>query len=91
MVTVTLYSRPGCSLCEEARALLVRLGQALPFELVEVDISRDWALREAYRFDIPVLFINGERVGHHRFVPEVLEQQLRAAGGTPVAEPSGTE
>ena len=48
MSVVVLYGRPGCCLCDDARALLERVRADLPFELVERDIERDEALLRAY-------------------------------------------
>lgn len=54
--TLTLYSRPGCHLCEQAAEHLEQLG--LPYQVV--DIRSDAALTEAYGDHIPVL-AQGER------------------------------
>ena len=48
MRTVTLYGRPGCHLCDDARAALLRVRTATPFDLVEIDIEGDDALHRAY-------------------------------------------
>jgi glutaredoxin len=57
---VVLYSRPGCHLCDEARATLARVRSELPFALEERDIERDPALLRAYLERIPVVTIDGE-------------------------------
>ena len=49
MATLTLYGKPGCHLCEEARAVVDAVRDARPFELEEVDITRDPALEARYR------------------------------------------
>jgi glutaredoxin len=58
---ITLYSRPGCHLCEDARTLLTRLGRRYPLELNEVDIRSDPALIRRYDIRIPVIIIDGGR------------------------------
>ncbi|HET6549358.1 MAG TPA: glutaredoxin family protein, partial [Solirubrobacter sp.] len=39
MTTVTLYSRPGCHLCDDAREAIQRVQTEAPFDLDEVDIT----------------------------------------------------
>ena len=60
MTTVTLYRRPGCHLCDDARVVLDRVRADLPFELVERDISLDDALHRRYLERIPVVAVDGE-------------------------------
>jgi glutaredoxin len=59
---VTLYGRPGCHLCDEARAVLERIRAELPFALVERDIECDDALFKAYLERIPVIALDGEEL-----------------------------
>jgi glutaredoxin len=59
MTQVTLYGKPGCHLCEEAHAVVVAVRERRPFELEEVDITRDPALEARYRERIPVVAIDG--------------------------------
>lgn len=55
MLTVTLYTRTDCHLCEQARADLEALRERYPHRLVEVDIDRDAALQRRYLAEIPVV------------------------------------
>jgi glutaredoxin len=71
---VVLWSRPGCHLCEEARAMLVR--SAVAFE--ERDIEADDAAFTRYLERIPVIVIDGEEA----FELVVDEAALRARLGT---------
>lgn len=57
MLTVTLYTKPGCHLCEDVKAELATLRPVYPHELVEVDITQDDAVYGRYRYAIPVLHI----------------------------------
>jgi hypothetical protein len=57
---VVLYGRPGCCLCDDARALLERVRAEVPFELREQDIERDEGLLRAYLERIPVVTLDGE-------------------------------
>ena len=52
---LVLYSRPGCHLCDDARAVLAQVGE--PFE--EIDIESDDALHAAYLERIPVVALDG--------------------------------
>ena len=60
--TVTIYGRPGCHLCDDARAVLERLRADVPFELHAIDIETDDALLRAYLERIPVVALDGEEV-----------------------------
>ncbi len=60
---VTLYSRPGCHLCDEARAEILAIRRALAaFDLREVDIETDERLLRTYLERIPVVEVDGEIV-----------------------------
>lgn len=54
---VTLYSRPGCHLCEEMKAALAPARKKLAFVFEEVDIDSDPELARKYGESIPVLAI----------------------------------
>ena len=58
--TVTLYGRPGCHLCDDARATLERIRRDTPFALHEVDITNDDALHSRYLERIPVIEVDGD-------------------------------
>ena len=63
MTVLTLYGRPDCHLCDEARDAIVALREeGLRFELREVDIETDDALLRAYLERIPVVAVDGEVV-----------------------------
>ena len=55
MITVTLYSRKDCTLCEQARVDLASIQAEIPHQLVEIDIDADPALREKYTEEVPVV------------------------------------
>ncbi|MCC7355881.1 MAG: glutaredoxin family protein [Anaerolineae bacterium] len=56
---ITLYSKPDCHLCEEARADLRTLETELGLEVIEVDITGDPALYRRFQYLIPVIDIDG--------------------------------
>ena len=62
MPRLTLYGKPGCHLCEDARAAVARVRADHPFELNEVDVSLDPELHRAYGERIPVLELDGEEL-----------------------------
>ena len=72
--TVTLYTRPGCHLCDEARATLERLQGQADFAIAEVDITTDDALHRRYLERIPVTFVDDAEHDYWR----VSEDRLRA-------------
>jgi hypothetical protein len=59
---VTLYGKPGCHLCDDARAVVERVRATHPFDLREVDVSVDPELNRAYGERIPVLELDGEEL-----------------------------
>ncbi len=59
MVTITLYAKAGCHLCDQVRDYLEDLAAETAFDLQEIDIRRDLALFERYRYRIPVVAVNG--------------------------------
>lgn len=71
MLRVTLYSRPGCKLCEEARRKLIVAAPEVTIE--EVDVDSDSRLRERYGWDIPVAVQGDRELFRHRFDPACLE------------------
>lgn len=79
MLTVTLYTRPGCHLCEEAKAELEALQAQFPHRLIEVDVESDPALEAAYGAQIPVLEIGPYRL-RAPFTRQELMVTLGAAG-----------
>jgi glutaredoxin len=72
---VTLYSRPGCHLCADARAIIEQVCADLGETYAEVSIDDDPALRERFTDEVPVTFVDGRQHDFWR----VDEQRLRAA------------
>jgi uncharacterized membrane protein len=62
MLTVTLYMRQECHLCEQAKADLESLQEQYPHRLVEVDIDSDPGLQRAYLVEIPVVEVGPYRL-----------------------------
>ena len=72
-----LYSRPGCHLCEELRALCDRLGGEFPLRLTEVNVDADPALAARYGAEVPVLFIDGRKAVKFRATEAALRRMLQ--------------
>jgi hypothetical protein len=72
---VTLYSKPGCHLCDDARAVVERVCADLGESFHEISILDDPALLERYGEEIPVTLVDGKQHDFWR----VSEERLRAA------------
>ena len=80
MSRVTIYSRNGCHLCEQAERVIRFVQRSQPFDLEVVDIDRDATLREKYNEEVPVIAINGVDAFRHGISSEELRKRLKAAG-----------
>ena len=76
----TLYTRPGCHLCEEAKSQLAPLLAEFGAHLREVNIDADPELHKLYDLDVPVIFLAGRKVAKHRVDPTQFRRQLLEAG-----------
>jgi glutaredoxin len=79
-IQLTLFTKPGCHLCEEAKTVVdsaldqfkTEHSADSPIELTEVNILEDQALLEQYGEEIPVLQINGATHAYWRIDSERL-------------------
>lgn len=74
---VILYTRPGCHLCEEAKAEMLAANCADEYALEEVNIETDSALKERYGWEIPVVLINGVKAFKYRLTADEFKRKLR--------------
>ncbi len=74
---MTLYSRPGCGLCDEARDVVQRVRERTAFDLEEIDISGDEALELEYGIRIPVVAVDGEELFEISVDPGAFEAAVR--------------
>jgi glutaredoxin len=74
---VTLYTRPGCHLCEEAKSAIAPLLSECGAVLREVNIEGDTVLEERYGLDIPVIFIGSRKAAKHRVNLEQFRHRLQ--------------
>jgi glutaredoxin len=80
VATLTLFGKPGCHLCEQAREAVDAARAGRGVELVEVDVTLDPALHRRYGERIPVLDLDGEEL-FELFVDEAaLRRQLDRVG-----------
>jgi glutaredoxin len=77
---VTIYSRPGCHLCEEAKAQITPLLKEFGARLTEINIDEDPELRARYDYDVPVIFLGVRKAAKHRVDLAQFRRQLHDAG-----------
>ena len=73
---VTLYTRKGCCLCDEAKRVLESVRGRAAFELREVDIDSDAGLQSSYNDEVPVIAINGRKAFKYRVSERGLLKKL---------------
>ena len=76
MIAVTIYSRPGCHLCDDMKAVVKNVARTIPLTLEEIDISTDAALEAQYGLEIPVLMIGGKKAAKYRIAEDALVRIL---------------
>jgi glutaredoxin len=72
---VTVYSRPGCHLCEEALAVVAKVCADVGETYDVVNVDDDATLVERFGEEVPVTFVDGKQHDFWR----VSEDRLRAA------------
>jgi glutaredoxin len=73
---ITMYTREGCHLCDEAKAEMTPLLAEFSAKLREVDIDKDPILLERYNDDVPVIFVGGLLFAQHRVDTALLRRRL---------------
>jgi glutaredoxin len=76
LANVTLYSKPDCPLCDEAREALARVRERSAFDLEEIDITGDRELDARYRERIPVVAVDGRELFEFHVDETTLERRL---------------
>jgi glutaredoxin len=72
-----LYGKPGCHLCDDARAVVASVCADLGEEYDEVDITSDPELGRRFAEEIPVTFVDGQQHDFWRVDADRLRQALR--------------
>lgn len=78
MITVTLYTKDNCSLCDTAKQDLATLQETIPHNLALVNVDQDPDLKAAYRTRVPVVQV-GPYVVDAPFDRRKLEMTMAAA------------
>ena len=73
---VVLYTKARCSLCQDMKAEMKKAGLEDLYTLEEVDIEKDAELFRRYRYEIPVLCINGVEAFRHQLTAESFKSYL---------------
>jgi hypothetical protein len=81
VIALTIYSRPGCHLCDEMKAVVRTVAQSVPLSLEEIDISTDPDLEARYGLEIPVLIVEGRKAAKYRIGEGELRKMLTARSG----------
>jgi glutaredoxin len=76
---LTLYSRPGCHLCDEMKKQIAPLVSKFKANLREVNIDSDPVLRQRYNEEVPVLFLGSRKIAKYAVNIEQLRTQLQRA------------
>ncbi|MBI4590670.1 MAG: glutaredoxin family protein [Candidatus Rokubacteria bacterium] len=76
MIVVEVYGKRDCCLCDEAKAVLLRVRREIPFDLREIDIESTPGLHEDYKERIPLILINGRPAFKFRVDVEALRRRL---------------
>jgi glutaredoxin len=75
---VTLYGRPGCHLCDEARAVVARVCAEVGESFAEVSVDDDPELERRFGHEVPVTFVDGHQHDYWRVDPTRLRVALLA-------------
>lgn len=84
LISLTLLTKPGCHLCEEAKKAIEIVmfefskenSDVVQIELTELNILEDEALKNQYSEEIPVLQINGATHAYWKIDSERLSAAL---------------
>lgn len=80
-VRVTLLSKPGCHLCDDAREVIAAVAGELGLAWSEVDITSDEELQSRWWEQIPVTLVDGVQHDFWRVDPNRLRKALLGTGG----------
>ncbi|HEY2675602.1 MAG TPA: glutaredoxin family protein [Steroidobacteraceae bacterium] len=72
----SLYSRPGCGLCEEMLEELAALPDSRGIAVDVIDVDLEPGAKSRYGHKIPVLLLDGELVCHGHLDPEEVHKAL---------------
>ena len=76
MIDVTLYTKPGCHLCDSAAQVIEQVGRRVDLRLEKRNILDDPEAFRRYQFEIPVIFVKDKEVARHRITAAELEAAI---------------
>ena len=79
---VVLYTKPGCHLCDEMKEQMRQANCAELYTFEEVDIEADAEMFARYRYEIPVLLINGTEAFRHRLRADDFRAHITSVSGS---------
>lgn len=85
MIALTIYTRPGCHLCQDMKAIVRRVVQdtRAAARIEEIDIAGDPDLEARYGPEIPVLLVNGKKAAKYRVGEKELTRILGSCPTSP--------
>ncbi len=75
---VEIFSKENCHLCEDLKKVIKKVNQEIPFEISEIDITKDEELFEKYKYEIPVVQIDGLIAFKYRITEEEFRKKLKS-------------
>ncbi len=78
-IEITLYGKPDCCLCDEAKAVLGRVAPAYAAAVREVSVASDPELQARFGDEIPVVFVDGRKAFKFRVPERDLRRRLDRA------------
>jgi len=76
-IRIEIYSRPGCHLCDDAKAVIEPFARKYPLEVTVTNVDSNEELRAAYGTEIPVILMNGKEAFRHRVDARAFERKLK--------------
>ena len=76
-IRIKLYSKPDCHLCEEIKRTLHSVSAQFEFNVEEVNILESESLYEKFKWEIPVIYINGRKAFKYQMSKEALIKRLK--------------
>lgn len=77
-IVLEIYSKENCQLCDELKEVVKKVNRDIEFEIKEIDINKDPEIFEKYKYDIPVVHINGLIAFKHRITENELRKKLKS-------------
>ncbi|KAB2878566.1 glutaredoxin family protein [bacterium] len=75
-IVINIFSKPECHLCDEAKEVLIKAKKYFNLEIIEINIEENQEYFEKYRYDIPVIWINGRKAFKHKLDAALLKMRL---------------